>query len=75
MGSGAADGGGGGFRTTFRRRSLESVGESVDMRVKVWAKVWTGRAGVRVVRGAGVDSPHTPPPLSPSPGAGGGYFI
>ena len=64
----AAAGGGGGFMTPYRRRSLESVGESVGMRVKVWA-------GARVVRGAGVDSPRTPPPLSPSPYAGGGYFI
>ena len=26
-------------------------------------------------RGAGIDSPRTPPPLSPSPRAGGGYFM
>ena len=35
MGSVAADGGGGGFPTPYRRRSLESVGESVGRRVKV----------------------------------------
>ena len=70
----AAAGGAGGFLHHYRRRSLaESVGESVGVRAKVWAKVWTGRAWRRGRRGAGIDRPRTPPPLSPSPGAGGGY--